>query len=82
MEIKVNREIRNYNEAIFLGLSMRQFVCSVLAVGIAVTLQPLHCLLRRQTDTSALSTAWSRANSGELRFVDSYFILLPPLIKK
>ena len=28
MEIKVNREIRNYNEAIFLGLSMRQLIYS------------------------------------------------------
>lgn len=36
MEIKVNREIRNYNEAIFLGLSMRQLIFSALAIGVAV----------------------------------------------
>ena len=38
MEIKINKEIRNYKETIFFGLSMRQFVCSVLAVGVAVGL--------------------------------------------
>lgn len=38
MEIKINKEIRNYKETIFFGLSMRQFVCAVLAVGVAVGL--------------------------------------------
>ena len=38
MEIKINKEIRNYKETIFFGLSMRQFVCAVLAVGVAVAL--------------------------------------------
>ena len=38
MEIKVNKEIRDYQEAIFFGLSTRQFVCSLLAVGAAVGL--------------------------------------------
>lgn len=38
MEIKINKEIRSYKETIFFGLSMRQFVCSVLAVGTAVGL--------------------------------------------
>lgn len=37
-EIKINKEIRNYKETIFFGLSMRQFVCAVLAVGVAVGL--------------------------------------------
>lgn len=36
VEIKVNREIRNYNEAIFLGLSMRQLIFSALAIGVAI----------------------------------------------
>ena len=38
MEVKINREIRNYTESMFFGLSMRQFFFSVLAVGIAVLL--------------------------------------------
>ncbi|MDL2218073.1 PrgI family protein [Christensenellaceae bacterium OttesenSCG-928-M15] len=38
MEIKINREIRNYQEAIFFGLTLRQFVFSVMAVGMAVGL--------------------------------------------
>ncbi len=38
MEVKINREIRDYTESMFFGLSMRQFVFSALAVGIAVIL--------------------------------------------
>ena len=33
MEVKINKEIRNYTEAIFFGLSLRQFIFSVLACG-------------------------------------------------
>ena len=32
------KEIRDYQESIFFGLSLRQFVCSLLAVGVAVGL--------------------------------------------
>ena len=38
MERKINREIRDYSESMFFGLSLRQFVFSVLAVGFAVLL--------------------------------------------
>jgi hypothetical protein len=38
MEIKIPKEIREYTEAVFFGLSIRQFVFSILAVGIAVLL--------------------------------------------
>ena len=36
MEIKINKEICQYNESLFFGLSTRQFVCSVMAVATAV----------------------------------------------
>lgn len=36
MEIKVNREIRQYTESLFLGLSLRQLIFSVLAIIVAV----------------------------------------------
>ena len=35
MEVKIPKEIRSHKESIFFGLSVRQFVCAVLAVGIA-----------------------------------------------
>lgn len=38
MEVKINREIRNYTESIFFGLSLRQFIFSVLACIVAVVL--------------------------------------------
>ena len=43
MEVKINREIRDYTEAVYFGLSLRQFVFSVLACGVAVG---LYFLLR------------------------------------
>lgn len=36
IEVVVNKEILNYKEAIFFGLSMRQFLCSASAIAIAV----------------------------------------------
>ncbi|WP_089612012.1 PrgI family protein [Dehalobacterium formicoaceticum] len=36
MEVKINREIRDYTESLFFGLSMRQFIFSVLAVIVAI----------------------------------------------
>ena len=38
MEVKIPKEIRDYRESIFFGLSARQFFCSLLAVGVAVGL--------------------------------------------
>lgn len=38
MEIKVNKEIRNYTESIYFGLSLRQFIFSVLSCIMAVLL--------------------------------------------
>ena len=36
MEVKINKEIRNYTESMFFGLSLRQFIFSVFACGVAV----------------------------------------------
>ena len=36
MEIKINKEIKEYNETMFFGLSVRQFLCAILACGAAV----------------------------------------------
>ena len=35
-EVKIIREIREYTESMFFGLSLRQFIFSVLACGVAV----------------------------------------------
>lgn len=43
MEVKINREIRDYTESMFFGLSLRQFAFSVIACGVAVG---LYFLLR------------------------------------
>lgn len=38
MEVKINREIREYQESIFFGLNLRQLVFSILAMGVAVAI--------------------------------------------
>ena len=35
---KINKEIRDYTESVYFGLSLRQFVFSILACGMAVLL--------------------------------------------
>ena len=52
MEVKINREIRNYTESMFFGLSMRQFVFSVLAILVAVG---LYLLLKPHFGTETVS---------------------------
>ena len=52
MEVKINKEIRNYTESMFFGLSLRQFIFSLLAVGVAVG---LYFLLRSHFGTETLS---------------------------
>ena len=52
MEVKINREIRNYTESIFFGLSLRQFVFSILACGVAVL---LYFLLKNNFGIETLS---------------------------
>jgi len=36
MEVKINREIRDYTESVFFGLSLRQLFFSVLAILVSV----------------------------------------------
>ena len=43
MEVKINREIRDYTESMFFGLSLRQFFFSFIACVVAVG---LYFLLR------------------------------------
>lgn len=52
MEVKINREIRNYTESMFFGLSLRQFIFSLLAVVVAVG---LYFLIRPYAGTETVS---------------------------
>ena len=52
MVVKTTPEIGKYTEAIYFGLSLRQFLFSVLAVGVAIL---LYFLLRPVFDIETLS---------------------------
>lgn len=38
LEVRINKEVRNYQESLFFGLSLRQFLFALLAVLVAVGL--------------------------------------------
>lgn len=52
VEVKINREIRNYTETMFFGLSLRQFIFSALACAAAVG---LYFLLKPHVGTETVS---------------------------
>ena len=52
MEVKINREIRNYTESMFFGLTLRQFIFSVLACSVAVG---VYFLLKPYVGTETVS---------------------------
>ena len=52
MEVKINREIRQYTQSIFFGLSMRQFIFSIFACLVAVL---LYFILRPYLGLETLS---------------------------
>ena len=52
MEVKINREIRNYTESMFFGLSLRQFIFSALACAVAVV---IYFLLSPYVGTETVS---------------------------
>ncbi len=51
MEVKINKEIRQYKENIFFGLTMRQFICSVLACIVAVGIYFIFKPILKNTGT-------------------------------
>ncbi len=52
MEVKINREIRQYTESMFFGLSMRQFFFSLAAMVAAVI---LYFVLKPHMNTETVS---------------------------
>lgn len=52
MEVKINREIRDYTESIFFGLSLRQSLFSAMAVVAAII---LGFVFRGKVNTEVLS---------------------------
>ena len=52
-EIKINKEIRDYTESIFLGLSLRQTIFSIFACGVACV---IYFLLKDQLGVEM--TSW------------------------
>ena len=73
MEVKVNKEIRNYTESIYFGLSLRQFIFSILsclmAVGLYFIMKPYFgletlswlCILGASPFAEQLIWAWIKS---------------------
>ncbi len=56
MQIPINKEIRHYQEEIFLGLNLRQMICSgaAIAVAVAVLFGADRCWVMKRRAGSAL----------------------------
>jgi len=52
LEVKINREIRDYTESMFFGLSLRQFIFSLAAILVAVG---IYFFLREPLGTETVS---------------------------
>lgn len=52
MEIKINKEIRNYTESVFFGLTLRQLFFSAIACAVAVS---IFLLFRPMLGTETVS---------------------------
>jgi len=52
LEVKINREIRDYTESMFFGLSLRQFIFSIGACVVAIS---LYFWLRNFVGTETVS---------------------------
>lgn len=53
MEVKINKNISEYTEKLFFGLSLRQFLCAAVALAVSVL---LYFLLRNDLPKDVLST--------------------------
>ena len=80
MEIKIPKEIREYRESIFFGLTTRQFICSLLplggAAGLQATIGRLQCWpfgASNRTSVPALLAGGPEARQA----VGVYFLLQP-----
>ena len=75
IEIKINKEVRDYQESIFVGLGLRQFVCSAMAIAVAVL---LYFLLGRILGSGEIGwvcilAAFPFAICGFFRYNGMYF---------
>jgi hypothetical protein len=74
LEIKINREIRDYTEAMFFGLNMRQFAFSLLAVIVALV---IYFASRSYLSISTLSCVLDEYPSEQYQFdVQGYRIII------
>lgn len=75
MQNQINKEIRHYQEEIFMGLTLRQLICSGVAIGVAVlvymTLTPL--LDRETASWVCIVAAVPIAAAGFFRYDDLNF---------
>ena len=75
MQNPINKEIRHYQEEIFMGLTLRQLICSVIAIGAAVlaylTLEPV--LGRETASWGCIVAAVPIAAAGLFRYDDLNF---------
>ena len=75
IEIKINKEVRDYQESIFFGLSLRQCISSAMAIAVAVLLYFLlgRILGNGEIGWVCILAAFPFAICGFFRYNGMYF---------
>ena len=68
MEVKINKDIREFSESIFFGLSLRQFIFSVIACIVAVVLN-VNFLGVKNSDFITATINFSAEANAEFSYV-------------
>ena len=74
LEVKINKEIRNYTESMFFGLSMRQFFFALIGVAVAVL---MYFTLKSSLGVETLSWVCMLGQRPSLRWDSSATTVCP-----
>lgn len=80
MEVKINKEIKEYNETMFFGLSVRQFIFALFACGTAIGIY-FGCRSFMGTETLSWLCMFGAAPFAALGFVRYHGMTAEKLLK-
>ena len=74
LEVRINKEVRDYQESLFFGLTLRQFIFALLAVAVAVGIYfGLRPVLGSEVGWVCILAAFPFAICGFFRYNGMYF---------
>ena len=76
MEVRINKEVRDYQESLFFGLSLRQLIFALLAVAVAALARRVLAprLTSARAQALALPLCGGYALLGAVLLFQHYFV--------